>query len=185
MRADARRSRRQLLDAASELILETGGEPTRDAVAQRAGVGIATLYRHFPSRQDLLRAVVLDTLDRAIDRGEAALVESQTGAEAIRRYMHDAVDAGLGVVNIVHALLDDTSWPDHLAAAHDVLHRLVASARSDGTIDAAVTATDVALATIRFSRPLAIGLDPVDERLIAHRQLDHYVDGLTSRTAAN
>jgi AcrR family transcriptional regulator len=185
VRADARRSRRRLLDAASELILETGGEPTRDAVAQRAGVGIGTLYRHFPGRQELLRAVVLAALDRAIERGEAALVESSTGAGAIRRYMHDAVDAGLGVVNVVHALLDDADWPDRRGTAQDVLDRLVASARSDGTIDAAVTANDVALATIRFSRPLAIGLDPAEERVITHRQLDHYIDGLTSRVDAD
>lgn len=50
MRADARRSRHRLFDAARELILEIGGEPTRDAIAHRAGVGIGTLYRHFPDR---------------------------------------------------------------------------------------------------------------------------------------
>ena len=44
-----------------------------------------------------------------------------------------------------------------------------------------VTATDIALATIRFCRPLAIGLDPADERAIAHRQLDSYLDGLLDR----
>ena len=180
MRADARRSRRRLLDAAAELVLEVGGEPTRDAVAQRAGVGIGTLYRHFPDRQELLRAVVLDALDRTIDRGEAALIESPTGAEAIRRYMHDAVDAGLGVANIVHSLLDDAEWPDRRRAAQDVLDRLIHRARSDGTIDPALTATDVSFATIRFSRPLAIGLDAADERAISHRQLDCYLDGLTS-----
>lgn len=122
---------------------------------------------------------MLDALDQAIERGEVALAESPTGAEAIRRYLHDAVDAGLGVVNVVHPLLDDTDWPDRRAAAQDVLDRLVAYARSDGTIDAALTANEVALATIRFSRPLAVGLDPADERAITHRQLDRYVDGLT------
>jgi len=161
------------------LILETGGEPARDAVAQRAGVGIGTMYRHFPGRQELLRAVALEALDRTIERGEAALAESATGAEAIRRYMHDAVDAGLGVVNVVHALLDDAEWPDRRRAAQGVLDRLVSTARSDGSIDAAVTASDVALATIRFSRPLAVGLDLATERGIAHRQLDCYLDGLT------
>lgn len=180
MRADARRSRRRLLDAAAELILEIGGEPTRDAVAQRAEVGIGTLYRHFPDRQELLRAVVVDALDRTIERGEAALLESPTGAEAIRRYMHDAVDAGLGVVNVVHSLLDDAEWPDRRRAAQDVLDRLIHRARTDGTIDPDLTTSDVSLATIRFSRPLAIGLDVAEERAITHRQLDCYLDGLIS-----
>ena len=178
MRADARRSRRRLLDATSDLILETGREPARDAVARRAGVGIGTLYRHFPGRQELLRAVALDALDRTIERGDTALAESATGADAIRRYLHDAVDAGLGVVNVVHALLDDAEWSDRRGAARGVLDRLISAARSDGTIGPAVTAGDVALATIRFSRPLAVGLDLVAEREIAHRQLDCYLDGL-------
>ena len=180
MRVDARRNRRRLLDAATELILEIGGEPTRDAVAQRAGVGIGTLYRHFPDRQTLLRAVALDVLDRTIDQGDAALAESVTGSEALGRYMHAAIDTGLGVVNIVHALLDDSDWPDRRATAQDMLDRLIDVARRDGAIDDDVTATDIALATIRFCRPLAIGLDATAERAIAHRHLNSYLDGLAA-----
>ena len=187
MRSDARQNRRRLLDAAIELILEIGGEPTRDAIARRAGVGVGTLYRHFPDRQALLHAVVLDVLDRTIDQGERSLVESATGGDALRRYTHAAIDAGLGVVNVVHPLLDSADWPDRHADARDMLDRLIAVARRDGTIGDDVTATDIALATIRFCRPLAIGLDHAAERAVAHRQLDHYLDGLTrtrtSRTA--
>lgn len=182
MRADARRNRRRLLDAAIELILETGGEPSRDAVAKRAGVGIGTLYRHFADRQALLQAVVLDVLDRTVDQGNSALTESASGGEALRRYMHATIDTGLGVVNIVHALLENPDWPDRRAAAQDVLDRLIDIARRDDAIDDGVTATDIALATIRFCRPLAIGLDPANERAIAHRQLDTYLDGLAATT---
>ncbi len=180
-RVDARRNRERLVYATIDLILELGGEPTRDAIAERAGVGIGTLYRHFPDRQQLLRAVVLDVLDRTIDRGEAAIAESATGGAALRRYMHAAVDTGLGVVNIVHASLDDTGWPDRRAAAEALLDRLVDVARRDGAIGGDVTTTDIALATIRFCRPLAIGLDPPAERAIAHQQLDHYLDGLMAQ----
>jgi AcrR family transcriptional regulator len=181
MRSDARLNRRKLLDAAISLILEIGGEPPRDAVAQRAGVGIATLYRHFPDRQALLHAVVLDVLDRTIEKGEGALLESTTGGEALRRYMHDAIDSGLGVVNIVYGLLDTTDWPDRRAAAQHVLSRLIDVARIDGAVGADVSATTIALATIRFCRPLTIDLDLADERVIAHRQLDAYLDGLATR----
>lgn len=62
-----------------------------------------------------------------------------------------------------------------------MLDRLISTARSDGTIGPEVTAGDVALATIRFSRPLAVGLDLAAEREIAHRQLDCYLDGLMGR----
>ncbi len=180
MRADAQRNRRRLLDAAVAVTLELGGEPTMDAVARRAGVGIGTLYRHFPDRQALLRTMVVDVLDRTIEHAENALAEAPTGGEALRRYLHAAVDTGLGVVNLVYSILDDTDWPDQRAAAQDLLGQLVEAGRRDGALSAAIDAGDVALAAIRFCRPLAIGLDPADERAIAHRQLDTYLDGLAS-----
>lgn len=181
MRSDARRNRRRLLDAARELILEIGGEPSRDAVAKAAGVGIATLYRHFPDRRDLLRGVALDVLDRTIAAGEAALEEADGGA-ALRRYLHAAIDIGLGAVNIVHPLLENVDWPEQRTAAQTVLQRLVDTAHRDEAIPTAFNATDIALATIRFCRPLSIGLDAAEERAIAHRQLDSYLDGLAVAT---
>lgn len=181
MRSDARRNRRRLLDAAKELILEIGGEPSRAAVAKAAGVGIGTLYRHFPDQQDLLRGVALDVLDRTIAAGEAALDEAD-GEAALRRYLHAAIDIGLGAVNIVHPLLDNVDWPEQRTAAQNVLDRLVDAAHRDEAIPTAITATDIALATIRFCRPLAVGFDTAEERAIAHRQLDSYLDGLATTT---
>lgn len=181
MRSDARRNRRLLLEAATDLILEIGGEPSRDAVAKAAGVGIATLYRHFPDPQDLLRGVALYVLDQAIAAGEAALQEAD-GVAALRRYLHSAIDIGLGAVNIVHPLLDDPDWPERRSAAQDVLARLVDTAKSDEAISSDITASDIAFATIRFCRPLAIGLDTAEERAIAHRQLDSYLNGLAITT---
>jgi AcrR family transcriptional regulator len=177
-RADARRNRRRILDATIALVLETGGAPSRDAVAQRAGVGIATLYRHFADQPTLLHAVVLDVLDRAIHLGDAARREPVSGGEALRRYMHAAIDSGLGVVNVLHALLERQDWPDQRAAARDLLARLVDAARADGALDPTVTPADIAIAAIRFCRPLAIGLEPAEDRAIAHRHLDTYLDGL-------
>lgn len=180
MRADAQRNRQRLVAAAIELVLEVGGEPTRDAVAQRADVGIGTLYRHFPDQQSLLRAVALETIDRAIEYGNAALAESPDGRGALGRYLHAAIDAGLGAVNIVHPLLDDHDWPDRREAAEDLLRRLVAAAEQNREISADVTSHEIALAAIRFCRPLAIGLDAARERSIAHHQLDCYLDGLAA-----
>lgn len=179
LRSDARRNRQRLVNAATELVLEMGGEPGRDAVSHRAGVGIATLYRHFPDQQTLLRAVAIDVLDRTIAAGEAALADSEDSASAVRRYLHAAIDIGLGAVSIAHPLLDDVAWPEQRTAAQNILDRLVDAARRDKAIATDITATDIAFAAIRFCRPLAIGLDPAEERAIAHRQLDIYVNGLT------
>ena len=62
-----------------------------------------------------------------------------------------AIDTGLGVVNVVHALLDNSDWPDRRTAAQEVLDRLIEAARVDGAIDQDVTSTDIALATLRYA----------------------------------
>ncbi|MGD9996519.1 MAG: TetR/AcrR family transcriptional regulator [Ilumatobacteraceae bacterium] len=186
-RADARRNRRRLLDAAIEIVLEVGGDPPLDAVAKRAGVGIGTLYRHFPDRQQLLAGVAHDVIDRAIEAGETALREASGGGEAVRRYMHAAIDNGLGAVNIVHPLIADPDWPDRRVAAKAMLDRLLRAAHDDAAIGKDVTTNEIALATIRFCRPLAVGISLAEERAIAHHQLDRYLDGLAAgeRSAAS
>jgi AcrR family transcriptional regulator len=185
VRADARRNRQAIVDATIELVLEVGGEPCRDAVAERAGVGIATLYRHFPDQPLLLRAATVEVLDRAIREGQTALEEAATGGEALHRYLHAAIDGGLGVVNILYPLLDDHDWPEHHEAARSIIDRLIEAAVRDGAVGHEYTATDLALAAIRFCRPLALGLDPAAERAIAHEQLTRYLDGVACRAATS
>lgn len=177
MRADARRNRERLLDAAIELILEAGGEPTRDALAARAGVGVGTLYRHFPDQRSLLHAVVRHALDRSIAAGEAALSEAPDGFAALRQYMHAAVDNGLGVVNLIYPLVDEPH-PDLRARADAVIGTIIERGRQEGRLRSDVSPADIVLATIRFCRPLALGLSLDEERAIAHRHIDTYLDGL-------
>lgn len=179
MRADAQRNRERLLNAAVELILEVGGEPARDAVANRAEVGIGTLYRHFPDRQSLLHAVALHVLDRTIAAGESALADSVNGGEALRRYMHLAIDHGVGVLNLIYPLLDQPQWPEQRARAGSLLNTIVANAQHEGLMRPDATAKDVGFAIIRACRPLAVGLTPAQERALAHRHVDIYLDGLT------
>jgi AcrR family transcriptional regulator len=71
-RADAARNADRLLSAARELVSEQGAEVPLDEVAKRAGVGNATLYRHFPTRADLLVAVYADEVDRLVRLGAEA-----------------------------------------------------------------------------------------------------------------
>ncbi len=180
MRADARRNRERLLDAAVELILEVGSEPARDAIANRAEVGIGTLYRHFPDQQSLLHAVALHVLDRSVAAGESALADSATGVEALRRYMHLAIDHGVGVLNLIYPLLDHANWPEQRARAESLLHAIVDRAHREGLLGHDVTAKDIGFTIIRACRPLAVGLPPADERALAHRHVDICLDGLAS-----
>ena len=181
MRADAQKNRQHLLDVTIELILEVGGEPSRDAIAGRAGVGIGTLYRHFPDRQSLLHAAVRHALGKSIGAGEAIVQNASNGLDALRQYMHAALDNGIGVVNIIHPLLVERDWPDLRARAAALLETLVGRAAKEGRLGSDVSVHDIVFATIRFARPLAIGLPASEERALAHRHLDFYIDGLCSR----
>lgn len=76
LRADAERNRRQLVETARTVFAERGLEAPLDEIARRAGVGNATLYRRFPSRQDLLAAVFVETLRAVVDASERALADA-------------------------------------------------------------------------------------------------------------
>jgi AcrR family transcriptional regulator len=82
MRADARRNREALLQAAAELFAEEGTDVSLEAVAARAGVGIGTLYRHFPNRQALLEALYLDEVEE-VCRAAAELEDGADPWEAL------------------------------------------------------------------------------------------------------
>jgi AcrR family transcriptional regulator len=178
MRADAIRNRQKLIEVTVDLVLEVGGEPSRDAIAERAGVGIGTLYRHFPEQQALLHAAIRHVLERSISAGETLVDTLSDGVEALRQYMHVALDNGIGAVNIIHPLLEDRDWPDLRARAETLMKALVAGAARDGVLRDDFSEHDIVFALTRFARPLAIGLPAEDERKLAHRHLDFYIDGL-------
>ncbi|ACQ82305.1 regulatory protein TetR [Beutenbergia cavernae DSM 12333] len=77
MRADARRNYDALLVAARDAFATGGVQASLEDIARRAGVGVGTLYRHFPTRQDLLRSVYLDEVTALV-----RFAEEQPGADA-------------------------------------------------------------------------------------------------------
>ena len=89
LRADAQRNYDKLLEAAREAFAEDGTAATLDDIAHRAGVGIATLYRHFPTRQHLLEAVYVDEV-QAMARSASDLAELPPW-EALDTWLHQYV----------------------------------------------------------------------------------------------
>jgi len=101
--------------------------------------------------------------------------------DVLRQYMHMALDNGIGVVNIIHPLLETRDWPDLLARAGRLMKSIVSRATQDGTLRSDLSDRDIIFALIRFARPLAVGLPSSEERALAHRHLDFYIDGLRAR----
>ncbi|NKX92514.1 TetR/AcrR family transcriptional regulator [Sanguibacter hominis ATCC BAA-789] len=99
MRADALRRREALISAAREQFLRHGDTVALEAVAARAGVGIATLYRNFPSRQDLIDATACAVLADMLRVAQVARVGFTNNAEgAWRAFVADLVELRLGSV---------------------------------------------------------------------------------------
>ncbi|WP_029947379.1 TetR/AcrR family transcriptional regulator [Leifsonia aquatica] len=72
MRADALRNRERIFDAARDQMRKNGAEAGMDQIAVAAGVAVGTLYRHFPTKGDLVRAVMTEFIQELVDRGESA-----------------------------------------------------------------------------------------------------------------
>ncbi|MFE6698664.1 TetR/AcrR family transcriptional regulator [Streptomyces sp. NPDC057718] len=89
VRADARRNRDHLLAVAREAFAATDGRTSLDAIAREAGVGIGTLYRHFPTREALVEAIYAAELDAVVDSVPALLAEHEQAPEAALRAWAD------------------------------------------------------------------------------------------------
>jgi AcrR family transcriptional regulator len=89
LRADAQRNLVRVLDAAREVFAEHGIDAPVTEIAERAGVGVGTIFRRFPTKEDLLVAVVEQRTEQLIEAADLALESSDPGA-ALRRFMETA-----------------------------------------------------------------------------------------------
>ncbi|WP_240649418.1 TetR/AcrR family transcriptional regulator [Streptomyces sp. Z26] len=183
MRADAQQNRVQILRAAREVFAHEGPDAPLDEIARRAGVGVATLYRRFPSRDELIRAVVVDTLEALYAAAARAAAEDGDPFEALRRFTHTVLDLHIGAV--MPSLAGRFETERVLREAPDAvvpLQRLMARAQESALLRADVAPGDVVFMVVRLTRPLPGGGFPQDTAL-AHRQLEIYVDGLRPSAA--
>src|SRR5438270_6387429 len=89
LRADARRNRQAVIDAARELFAEQGLEAQMPDVARSANVGVGTVYRHFPTKDDLIAALVAERFERLADKAREAL-EAQDAWEGVCAFIRFA-----------------------------------------------------------------------------------------------
>lgn len=147
-RADMVRNRRLLLDAATEAFAEHGLEASMGDVAQRAGLAKGTVFRHFPTKEDLLSAIMLRLLDRLTTTADR-LCDADDAAAALRTFMTEGVEAlaadrafceVIGRPSLQHAEVRD-AIADLCVSAE----ALTAHAREQGAIRGDITGTDVVL----------------------------------------
>ncbi|GAA3762547.1 TetR/AcrR family transcriptional regulator [Micromonospora maritima] len=181
LRADALRNRQRLLDAAVQAFSQAGAEVTLDRVAKEAGVGIGTLYRHFPTREALIEAAYRNELAKLCDAGPELLADRPAEA-ALRAWMDRFVDylaTKRGMADALRLAIASGANPyahsrDRLLAA---LGDLLAAGAAAGTVRADVAPADV-LASLSG---VSLVAGQPDQRDQAGRLLDLLMDGLRHR----
>jgi AcrR family transcriptional regulator len=178
VRADARRNRERLLEAAVRAFASDGADVTLEAIAKTAGVGIGTLYRHFPTRDALVEAAYRQELAHLCD-AVPGLLRSLPPDEATRAWMDRFIDYMTtkrymaGALQAVIASGGDP-YAESRARLIAAITTLLAAGISAGTLRADVEPNDVLLALSGVS--LAAGTP--DQREQAGRLLNLLIDGL-------
>ncbi|NPC68239.1 TetR/AcrR family transcriptional regulator [Corallococcus exiguus] len=143
MRADAKKNYEHLLAVARAVVEEQGADASLRDIARRADVGLATLYRHFPTREALLEALLRTSLDEMTAQA-AALETSGAPDEALVTWLRDAVaftQTYHGVTELMMAALDDPKSALHAscvtvrAAGTRLLSRAQAAGKARSDID--------------------------------------------------
>jgi AcrR family transcriptional regulator len=178
LRADASRNRDTLLAAATRAFASSEAEPSMRAIAREAGVGIATLYRHFPTRESLVDAVYHDQVER-LTVGARELLEQLPPAGAMRRWMDlfgDWLRTKHGMIDTLLAMIES----GEIALAHtraellDVITTILEAGRAAGDLRVEVNAEDIAASLIGTFTVVG----KPEQRPQADRLLNLLMDGL-------
>ena len=177
-RKDVRRNRERLIAAATQAYASGDDRVPLETIAKDAGVGIATLYRHFPTREDLVEAMYRDQVER-LRAGADELLTAYAPADALRRWMdlfadwaatkHGMIDALRAVV--FSGRLGMGEMREHLVA---VVRLFLDAGAAAGDLRSDVAADDVAAS---LAGVLAVAGAP-EQRAQAMRMFDLLIDGL-------
>lgn len=156
-RADRRRNRERLIAAAVEVFGRDGAAAPLEQIARCAGVGSATLHRHFGSRRDLLEAVCADGMDRLCVRAEAlAAGPAEEAGTALWGWLDELVRFASATRGVVGVLLAEPAAPElpvcHSNRLRDVLGPLRARAAGSGAVHPEATVDDLLVLVTGISR---------------------------------
>jgi AcrR family transcriptional regulator len=181
-RADAVRNREQLLGVATRVFASADAETSMRAIAREAGVGIGTLYRHFPTREALVEAVYRDQVVR-LTNGARDLLADAAPAVAMRRWMDlfgDWIATKNGMLDTLLTVIESGAV-GHARTRDELLNAISSildAGRAAGDLRPDVTAEEVAASLIGI---FTVAHQP-GHAVTADRLLDILLDGLRPRT---
>jgi AcrR family transcriptional regulator len=185
MRADAQRNYARLLDAATAAFVEHGADDVSlEEIARRAGVGIGTLYRHFPTRQALLEAVYRDQVESLNARAEQ-LRDTESPGDALADWMRALVRFSSTKRSMTSALLATLGTNSELLSSCSQVicgaaESLLARAQQAGVVRPDADARDL----IRLVHAVNIATEKAPDPGQADRMLALILDGLRPQHTA-
>lgn len=185
MRADAQRNYASLLKTARVAVAERGADIVLEDIAKAAGVAIGTLYRHFPTRQDLLEAVFLDETKELREHAEA-LASAPVPFEALMSWLRLQMDfaafgRSMGAAIMAAKHVAGTRISEANKAMHKAGEVLLLRAQAAGQIRTDVQMLDV----IRLVYGIAMVNEHVSDPDGANRMLDIVIAGIRTKPSQN
>ena len=150
LRADARRNRERILQSARAAFAESGADAQIDDVARHAGVGVGTVYRHFPTKQALLTELVRQTFRLFTEWAREALEADGEPFALIEGLLRRIAETAAGDAGVQYALAssDGQAWTEAQAEQDEliaVIAELIERARRAGTIRPDIAAIDIGM----------------------------------------
>ena len=183
-RSDAARNHEAIVRAATGAVHREGPRVPMATIAADAGVGIGTLYRHFPSREDLLDYLTHVSFEQVLANAQAAERGATTAAEALRRFIEAAISQRNELVLPLHGG-PPLTWPRTRTVrkhVHQIVQQIIDRGRADGTITRDVTPHEIVMFGAMLAQPRRSdpGWDATCRRLLAT-----YLAGLGSCTSGD
>ena len=179
--AEARRNDLLVLEAARDVFSALGADAPVSAVADRAGVGIGTLYRRYGSKTELLQRLCVLAMEQSLQAADDALVAGDPWT-GLAGYVRACVDLRSGALAALAGQIETTA--EMRAVARRVMARqaeLVARAHRDDSLRADATALDITWLIEQFSRRPPDPVDPEEERNVRARLVAIALDGLRAQ----
>jgi len=183
-RSDAAQNRDALVQAAIAAVHREGVRVRMTTVAEDAGVGVGTLYRHFATREELLNHLTRRSFDLVLANAKAAENSASTGSDALRQFIEAAIALRDQLVLPLHGgpPVTDQATLAVRDQVHRTIARLIDRGRRDGTINTDVSPRDIVALGAMLAQPRSHG---PGWNATCKRILSTYLDGLRTTGAAS
>lgn len=179
LRADAARNRQLILDTAAEVFAEHGLDAGYDEIARRAGIGVGTVYRRFPERDELVQALFESRIREIVTIAEEATTRPDPW-DGLVWFLERALERQVADRGLKEAMVRTVDQDAHMTIGREqlgpLIEAMVVRAQADGTLRSDVEATDLGVSLMLMS-----SITTPQQPELWRRYLALFLDGLRAR----